>query len=143
MKTRSLCLVFIAMHALASVVGSAATTKYIIGDGGSLGWNHFTGDACGCPWDTGGCKIEVTQNSIRVIDLGESWHVSGFAVTGLFDITSPELYQQNFSTTNYTYASGFFEVDAGELPNIPAGTRINLAGVTTDATGYFSAVVPK
>jgi hypothetical protein len=137
-----LMLVTVALVANA-LLAHAVTTTYTIGDGGSLSWNHSTGESCGCPFDGSGCKITVTVQSTYIVSAGDFWEVTGVATTGLFDITFPVIHKQTFRATNYLFAAGFIEVREGEFPGVPGGTRINLAGTTTDATGFFRALVPK
>jgi hypothetical protein len=137
-------LMLVAVALAANVLfAHAAKVEYTIGNGGTLSWNNSTGDDCGCPFNGGGCIIKVTVESTRIISAGDYWEVSGVATTGLFDITAPIIYQQAFNATNYLFAPGFFEVQEGQFPGVPGGTRINLGGTTTDATGFFRALVRK
>lgn len=140
----------IRLIAVTAAVLMAATTayagkKYTIGDGGSLAWNRMVGDACGCPFSGGNCKITNTLIRIDVRDNGNTWSVSGALEEANADIVLDDgsNYFQPFQVGGYTFASGYFVVDEGEFPGVPGGTHINLVGVTTDAAGNFDAVVPK
>ncbi|HVZ40496.1 MAG TPA: hypothetical protein VHI13_14550 [Candidatus Kapabacteria bacterium] len=139
---RLFALVVMAITVNAAVAG-AVTVKYTIGDGGSLSWNHSTDENCGCPFDGGGCKIEITMSIVRLTDNGNgTWHVSGTAQKGLYDITFPQVLQRPItSLAGYTFGSGYFTVNEGDFPGVPGGTKINLAGVQTDAAGNFQADV--
>jgi len=118
---------------------------YTIGDGGQSKWNGKTGDDCGCPDAGNNCKV---SNSIALHNLED--HISHWVVSGTLDRNHADIslddgtvYAQEISLGNYTFPSGYFEVLEGEFPGIPGGTRINLAGVVTDAGGKFTAQVPK
>ncbi|HVZ40498.1 MAG TPA: hypothetical protein VHI13_14560 [Candidatus Kapabacteria bacterium] len=128
-----------------AAVAHAATVKYIIGGGGTMQWNHSTGDDCGCPSEGSGCVIEVTVGQAIVRDNGNgTWHVEGTAQQGLYNITFPQVLQQPFSNfANYTFLAGYFVVNDGDFPGVPGGTKINLGGVRTDLRGYFIADVQK
>jgi len=121
----------------------AATVVYTIGDGGSLAWNGGTGDFCRCDNGGSGCKMTITTNAMVIRDNGNTWHVEGTALAGAYVITEPQQPDQPFVVTNYTYGSGYFVVNTNEFQGVPAGTRINLAGVQTDDKGNFIADVPK
>ncbi|HVZ40495.1 MAG TPA: hypothetical protein VHI13_14545 [Candidatus Kapabacteria bacterium] len=147
MKTPTILrLCALAFLAAAVNFSTAHATKvvYTIGDGGSLSWNHSTDESCGCPFDGGGCKITITMDIARLSDNGNgTWHVEGAAQQGLYDITSPILFQKPFANLgNYTFANGYFLTNES-FPNVPAGTRVNLNGVRTDAAGRFIADVAK
>ncbi|HVZ40497.1 MAG TPA: hypothetical protein VHI13_14555 [Candidatus Kapabacteria bacterium] len=148
MKTSTIArlftLVIVALAVNAAVAG-AVTVKYIIGNGGTMSWNHSTGDDCGCPNEGGGCKIEITMSVAKLNDNGNgTWHVEGTAQKGLYDITFPEVLQHPFANLGgYVFGSGFFTVNDGDFQGVPGGTRINLSGVQTDAAGNFVADVPR
>jgi hypothetical protein len=118
---------------------------YTIGDGGQSKWNGKTGDDCGCPDAGNNCKV---SNSIAVFNLED--HISHWVVSGVLDGNQADItfddgtiYTQNIAFGNYTFPSGYFEVQDGEFPGVPGGTRINLAGVVTDAGGRFVAQIKK
>jgi hypothetical protein len=133
--------------ALATLVNLTAlqAKTYTIGNGGNFKWNGNTGDNCGCPDSGGNCTVSNSVAQLNVQDHGATWFVSGVLDLNHADITLGDgsIFAKDMALGRYTFPSGYFETLEGEFQNIPGGTRINLAGVTTDDAGRFAAEVQK
>lgn len=143
---KSICFMFALFIFQQTFTYSATTIKYVIGNGGSLKWNGFHGDACDCPFEGNNCYFEETKNPSNLVRVENGWNLYEDLETINYKIEPPSepLFYHPVSVSEYTFPtpSKIIIEECDEWPEL-VNREIIISGITTDEDGKYSVFIPE